>query len=171
MKKTLIAIGIIIVVAILLQTLGISVPHLFWPKKDIETSELNQPSLEKKVLVASRSSEFKNAIIEKIREEFKNDSVYFKFAGLKKLKGEEADSYNAIVLINTCMAGGMDPIVKRFVKNRKDNKTIVLTTSGDGVWIPKIKDQSFDAVATASKKDKVDSMAKEIIDKIRSKLQ
>ena len=168
MKKVLIIIGIIITTAILLQALGISGPHYFWPKKDIETSELNQPSLEKRILVASRSSKFKIAIIEKIKEEFENDSVYFKFTGLKKIKGEDTDFYNTVVLINTCMAGGMDPIAKRFVKQYKDKRIIVLTTSGDGGWLPKIKDQSFDAVATASEKDKTDSVAKEIIDKIRT---
>jgi len=170
MKRVLSIIGIIIILTVILQALGISVPHLFWPKKDIETSEQNQPSLEKKILIASRSSEFKNAVLEKIKEEFKNDSVYLKLTGLKKLKGEDIGSYNTIVLINTCMAGGMDPIAKGFVKRRKDKKIIVLTTSGDGGWLPKIKDQSFDAVATASEKDKTDSVAKEIIDKIRASL-
>ena len=170
MKKVLITTGIIIFMAILLQTLGISVPHYFWPKKDIETSELNQLSFEKKILVAARSSEFKDAIIEKITEEFKGDSVYFKFTGLKSLKSEDIGLYNAFVLINTCMAGGMDPVAKDFVKRRKDKKIVVLTTSGDGGWLPKIKDQSFDAIATASEKNKTAPVAKEIIDKIRTSL-
>ena len=170
MKKALITIGIIILIAIVLQTLGISVPHYLTPKKDIETSELNQPSLEKKVLVASRSSDFKNAVLDKIKEEFNGDSVYIKFTGLKKLHGEDIGPYNVFVLINTCMAGSMDPVVKGFAQKQKDGKIIVLTTSGDGVWLPKIKDRSLDAVATASKKDKTGSVAKEIIDKIRASL-
>lgn len=168
MKKVLITIGIIIIIAIILQTLGISVPHFFWPKKDIETSELNQPSLEKKVLIASRSSKFKNAIIKKLGEAIKNDSVYVKFTGLKKLRDEDYDRYNAIVLINTCMAGGMDPIAKNFLKSQKGkNNIVILTTSGGGDWLPKMKYQSFDAIASASEKDKVDSVANEIINKIR----
>lgn len=171
MKKVLITIGIIIIIAIILQTLGLSVPHFFWPKKDIETSELNQAFLEDKVLIASRSSEFKNAIIEKIEEAMKNDSVYVKFTGLKKLRDEDHDRYNAIGLINTCMAGGMDPIAKDFLKNQKGkNNIVILTTSGGGDWLPKMKHQNFDAIASASEKDNVDSVAKEIIDKIRSKL-
>lgn len=170
MKRVLSIIGIIIILTVILQALGVSVPHLFWPKKDIETSELNQPSFGKKILIASRSSEFKNAVLEKIKEEFKGDSVYIKFTGLKKLKGEDIGSYSALLLINTCMAGGMDPIAKDFLKHRNDKKVIVLTTSGDGGWLPKIKDQRFDAVATASEKDKTDSVAKEIIDKIRASL-
>ena len=144
MKKVLITIGIIIIIAIILQTLGISVPHFFWPKKDIETSELNQAFLEDKVLIASRSSEFKNAIIEKIEEAMKNDSVYVKFTGLKKLRDED--------------------------HQKGKNNIVILTTSGGGDWLPKMKYQSFDAIASASEKDNVDSVAKEIIDKIRSKL-
>jgi hypothetical protein len=38
-----------------------SVPHLFWPQKDIQPQELHLPSLGQKVLIASRSSEFKDA--------------------------------------------------------------------------------------------------------------
>ena len=171
MKKVLITIGIIIIIAIILQSLGISVPHYFWPKKDIETSELNQPSLEKKVLVVSHSSEFKNAIIEKIEEAIKNDSVYVKFTGLKKLRDEDYDRYNAIVLINTCMAGSMDPIANGFLKSQKGkNNILILTTSGGGDWLPKMKYQNFDAIASASEKDKVNSVAKEIIDKIKALL-
>lgn len=170
MKKVLITIGVIIIIAILLQTLGISVPHYFWPQKDIETSELNKQSFDKKIMIAARSSDFKNSVLEKIKEEFKGDSVYIKLTGLKNLKGEDIGSYNALVLINTCMAGGMDPIAKGFVKNQKDKKIIVLTTSGGGGWLPKIDDQSFDAIATASEKEKTTPVAKKIIDKINASL-
>ena len=137
MKKVLITIGIIILTTIVVQATGISVPHLFWPKKDIETSELNQTSLEKKVLVASRSSEFKNAIIETIREEFKNDSIYFKFTGLKKLNGEDTDSYNAAILINTCMAGGMDPIAKGFLSSKKIKRLSPFQLPAVGTGFPR----------------------------------
>ena len=170
MKKALSIIGVIIILAIILQALGISVPHYFWPKKDIETGELNQASFEKKILVASRSSEFKNSVLEKIKEKFTGDSVYFKFTGLKMLKDEDVHAYNAFILINECMAGGMDPIAKSFVKNQKGKKIIVLTTSGEGGWLPKMKDQTFDAIATASEKDKTEFVAKKIIDEINASL-
>jgi hypothetical protein len=66
------------------------------------------------------------------------------------------------------MAGGMDPIVKNFVKHRKDKKVMVLTTSGDGGWLPKMKDQDFDAIATASEKDKTAPVAQKIITTIKN---
>jgi len=44
--------------------------------------------LGKKVLVDSRSSEFKDAVVKKIGEAFKDEPIYVKFIGLEQLKAE-----------------------------------------------------------------------------------
>ncbi len=63
-----------------------SVPHLVWLHKDIQSSELNRSTLDKKVLVAARSSEFKLAIVEKIKEDFQDKPVFMKFIGLGEIE-------------------------------------------------------------------------------------
>ncbi|MBN1996677.1 hypothetical protein JW935_03930 [candidate division KSB1 bacterium] len=60
-----------------------------FPNKDIPSSELNEPTLNKKVPVASRSSEFKQAVNAKLRDAFKDWPVYVKFIGLGNLKNED----------------------------------------------------------------------------------
>ena len=151
---------------------GCSAPHLFWPQKDIKSFELKASSLEKRVLVASRSSEFKDAIVDRIRDAFKDEPVYLKFIGIDQLNEEDGTDYAALVLINTTMSWGMDLDVKAFLNRHQDHKhMIVLTTSGDGGWSPKLKGRNFDAISSASKKANVDEVAGTITTKVQRLLQ
>jgi len=144
-----------------------SIPHRVLPQKDIQPSELNEPTLDKKVLVASRYSEFKEAVIEKLKEAFKDQPVYIKFIGLDELEKEDANQYNAVVMLNKCMAWQMDRNVIGFLKRYEDHSNmIVLTTSGDSDWLPKMEGRNFDAISSASEKVNVDEVANQIIDKI-----
>jgi len=168
MGKRFLLFGILLLSLSLIQIACVSVPHLIWPQKDIQPSELNKPSLEKRILVASRSSEFKDTVVNKIRGDFQNESVYMKFIGLEQLEKEDGTNYAAIVMINTCMSWDMDRNVKSFLKRHNDQSNmIVLTTSGDGDWLPKMKEQNFDAISSASKEDNVDVIADKIVNKIR----
>jgi len=149
-----------------------SVPHRVLPQKNMPASELNEPTLDKKVLVASRYSEFKEAIIEKLKEVFKDQPVYIKFVGLGELEKEDAKQYYAVVMINKCMAWQMDRNVIGFLKRYEDQgNMIVLTTSGAGNWLPKMEGRNFDAISSASKKAKVDEVAGQIIDKVNSLIE
>ncbi len=145
----------------------VSIPHIVLPLKDISSSELNDPAHDKKVLIASRSSNFKQAIIDKIKENYQDQPVYVKFIGLDDIKKEKAEQYQAIVMINTCMSWDMDRKVHGYLNRYQDhNHIIVLTTSGDGGWMPKMKGRNFDAVSAASKPANVDEVANKIIEKI-----
>lgn len=148
------------------------VPHLIWPQGDIQQVELNDPSFEKRALVASRSSEFKDAVVNKIRDSFKGESVYVKFIGIDKLKKEDGTKYSAVVLISTCMGWKLDRTVNGFLNRHEDQgNIIVLTTSGDGDWLPKKKDRHFDAISSASQPVRVNEIADEIITKIHLLLE
>ena len=149
-----------------------SVPHRVLPQKDMPASELNEPTLDKKVLVASRYSEFKEAVIGKLRDTFKDQPVYIKFIGLGDLEEEDAKQYDAVVMINKCMAWQMDRNVIGFLKRFEDQgNIIVLTTSGDGNWLPKMEERNFDVISSASEKANVDKVADQIIEKVNSFVQ
>jgi hypothetical protein len=148
-----------------------SPPQLFWPQKDIDSFSVNQPTLAKKVIIVSRGSDFKRALVGKIRDAFKADSVYVKCTGLTKLKNEDASAYGAIVIINTCMGWDWDRNVHAFLKGKQDAKNvIVLTTSASGKWLPKKMPAGVDAIACASEKTGVDVVAANIVGRIRSLL-
>lgn len=145
-----------------------SIPQLFWPQKDMDSSSVNQPALANKILIASRESAYKRALVEKIKEALKGDSVYVKCIGLTKLKYEDASAYRAIVLLNTCMAWDWDRSIHAFLKGKTDAaNVIVLTTSGSGKWLPKKNTAHVDAIAGASRKSDPGPVAADIVKTIR----
>jgi hypothetical protein len=156
----------------LIQANCTSVPHLVWPQGNIGAGEINEASLGKGVLVASRSSEFKDAIVERIKAAFTDKPVYVRFIGVGQLEEEDGTGYDAVVLINTCMGWNMDRHVKAFLDRHGDQShMIVLTTSGDGNWLPKMEGRNFDAISSASQKDRIKGVSDNIIDKVTLLLQ
>ncbi len=155
-----------LMIAALLHISCASTVRLF-QQKDIPTTVLNDPALEKKVLVASRSSKFKTAVNAKLRTAFENRPVYVKFTGIGNLQREEIQQYDAVVMLNQCMGQKMDPDVIRFLDGQKEQgKMIVVTTSAAGNRQPKMKGGNFDAVSSASKKSRVDDVAGRVIEKV-----
>jgi hypothetical protein len=170
MRKTISSFSILLIAMTAMQ-MECSVPRRIWPQKDIAADEL-LGTKNGRVLVAARSSEFKIAVIAKLRDELKKDSVTVKLVGIDGLQDEKVKDYSAVVILNTCLAWGMDRKVGGFLDDNPDQKhVIILTTSGDGKWMPDMKDQTFDAVATASKEDKTDEVAGILVSKIRALLK
>jgi hypothetical protein len=143
------------------------VPRLIWPQDDILGSEINPRSSEKSVLIASRASEFKGQVVERLRLGLETKPVYVKIIGLDGLEGEDAARYDAVVLINTCMAWGLDPKVDGFLKRQKQQShVVVLTTSGNGTWMPGAEGRTYDAIASASKRADADKIADAILERV-----
>jgi hypothetical protein len=166
MRERIILLGVLMSFVASLH-LGCAIPRMVWPQKNIALRESADPSMDTQVLVASRSSDFKDAVVERIRQAFENEPVYIKFIGLDDLKHEDGSRYKAIVLINVCIAWGLDPKVEGFLEDREDHSNIiVLTTSGDGDWLPDLKGRNFDAISSASRMADVNAVAGEIIAKI-----
>ena len=144
-----------------------SVPQRVLPQEDMPASELNDPALATKVLIASRYSEFKDAVIDTLKKSFADQPVYIKVIGLEDLKNENPDQYNAIVMINKCMGWNLDRNVVHFLDDNKDySNVIVFTTSGDGNWEPKKDARNFDTISSASKMPRVDAVANQLIEKV-----
>ncbi len=151
--------------------LSCSVPRLFWPQSDIDAYEKIYGAADKSLLVASRSSDFKDALVKRIEKAFEHESITIRFVGLQRLKYEDADAFDAVVIMNTCIAWGMDPQVDGYLnKYRGASNIIVLTTSGDGNWLPGKHNREFDAVASASEMARVDEVADRIVQKVRALL-
>ena len=164
--RSLLALG-----GLLILHASCGVPRAIWPQDNIQAFELNSPKLDKRVLVAARSSEFKDAVVAKIRDSFLGIPVYVKFIGVDDLDKEKAGSYTAVILVSTCIAGGFDRHIEAFLGQTSDQrKTIILTTAGDANWKPDKKGRNYDAITTASIKTDVDKVAGEIISKVRALL-
>jgi len=151
----------------ILLNYGCTAPQYFWPQSDIEFYEINEKTLENKILIASRKSEFKNAIVMKIQEAFLEKAVYIRIIGVENLKNEDAKQYSAVLIINTCMGWKIDRKVEAFLNKYGElNSIIVLTTSDGGDILPDIKGRQIDAISSASVKERIDPIAEDIITKI-----
>lgn len=165
-KRTILVISVFAIAAVSVRC---SMPRRLWSGRDIVATELHDPTEGKRVLVASLSTEFKDAVVARIMELFKDDPVYIKFIGLGALENEDADLYSAVVVINRCVAWGMSPKAQSFVDRYHDrDHIVVLTTSGDGEWAPDRSDASYDAITTASVKTDVNIVADKISARIRT---
>lgn len=163
---------LLLLMPVCLIFLHCGVPRAVWPQKDMESASVNASTLEKKLLIASRKSDFKDQVVEDILAEFRDKPVYMKITGLNKLETESAGDYSAVVILNTCMAWGLDRNVQAFLKNNPDqDRLIILTTSSNGKWAPKMENRTFDAISAASRIERADSVASDIVQKIQKLLE
>ncbi len=159
---------ILFISAISSHVYSFSFPQHFWPQKDIDSSSVNDSTLEKKVLIASRDSDYKQALVGKIKAAFAEDSVYVKCIGLKKLRKTDTNAYQAIVLLNTCLGWDWDIRVNAFLRGKTNaSNVIIITTSSKGQWKPRRNRAGVDAVGTASETTGVEKLATEIAGKVR----
>lgn len=124
-------------------------------------------AVKKKVLMAIQESQFKKAVILKVKESLQEDECFVKTISLKGLSGESAYNYQAIIIVNTCWAWRLNGHVRKFLKNTPDDerkKIILFTTANSKSWRPKLT--GVDAIASASKMNEVDHIANSIINRV-----
>jgi argininosuccinate synthase len=63
-------------------------PQHFWPQQDIAHDEVNSAFLERKLLIASRESDFKAAIISRVKKKYADQDIYIRLVGIEDLKKE-----------------------------------------------------------------------------------
>ncbi len=151
---------------------GCTLPQYVWPQKDVSFFEINERTLEKKILIASRKSDFKIDIIDEVQRTFVNKGIYIKIVGIETLKNEDANNYSAVLILNTAMAWEIDRKVESFLQRFGDsNSIIVLTTSGSGDFLPDMNGRQVDAVSAASSKNNINPTADKIIRKINELIE
>jgi hypothetical protein len=144
-----------------------SLPQYIWQQKDIGFFEINQTTLEKRIMIASRQSEFKSQIVQIVVNAFINQDVFIKIIGIEELKNEDANQYSAIVIINSAMGWRIDRKVRYFLARHEDvSSIIVLTTSDGGDILPVMEERKIDAISSASTKKEAEHVADIIISKI-----
>ena len=119
----------------------------------------------RKVLIATQNSKFKQTVVSEIYDELNRNSIYMKIIDVKKLKNQSSAEFSAVVIINKCLAGRPDPRVESFIDRApQKNKIIVLTTGILDSWKPEAP--GVDAMTSASVLDKSDQVAKSIVNRV-----
>lgn len=100
----------------------------------VSTYEVNDPSLEKKLLIATQGSDFKNAITSAVIERYNLDAVYIRVVDVTTLDTIDPKPFTAILVIHTWEYWKPPKTVSAFRERAKEynNKMVYLATSGDG---------------------------------------
>lgn len=130
----------------------------------VPTYEVNEPSLEKKLLIATQGSDFKNAITSAVVERYKQDAVYIRVVDVTSLDTIDPKPFTAILIIHTWEYWKPPKTVSTFRERAKEyhNKMVYLSTSGDGNY----KIAGVDAISGES----ILANAPLFVDKINHKL-
>ncbi|MFH1038351.1 MAG: hypothetical protein V1789_06770 [PVC group bacterium] len=127
--------------------------------------EVNSPELEKKMLIATQGSAFKDAVVAAVVKEVGSRPIYIKVIDVSKLDGVEEDRWDAVVLIHTTEAWKLQPDVERFLSRAKDpGRVILVTTSGSGEW--KADDFDVDTITSASRPAEQEPVAAAIVGRL-----
>lgn len=126
--------------------------------------EINAPSLEQKVLIATQGSEFKDKVVFHLTQYYKVQSVYASIIDVKSLKNVHPEEYSAIIVIHTWEYGKPPQVVQEFIDRTKvyEEKIVVLTTSGEGTY----KMEGVDAITGESILLNADTFSEKIIEKV-----
>jgi hypothetical protein len=155
---------------IALQT-SCAAPRALWPQKDHPAGIGVGVDAKHKVLLASRDSAFKRDVVLKVNAALSTEDTAVQVIGIGELETIDATQYDAVVLINTCIALGFDSEVKTFL-DRHDHfdHMIIVTTSSKGDWQPKEKNRDYDAISSASKLAESDAVARKIVESVRKRI-
>ncbi len=122
---------------------------------------VNTPDFERKLLIATQGSAFKDIITNRIVSHYKSDSVFIKVIDVSLLKDMSPEEYSGIVIIHTWENWKPPFAVRQFIEKTMDqqDKIVVLTTSGEGTYHMK----EVDAITGESNIEQVQDFADKII--------
>ncbi len=150
---------------------GCAVPQMLWPQEDLPSSESTGRPGAPIVLLASRNSEFKRALVSELSQALTSAGVSQRTIGVGDLDQINVDAYNAVVVISPCLAWGLERDVQIFLeRQQKNSKIILVATSGDGGWLPDERDYDVDAISSASILTTVEAVARDVMVQISRQL-
>ena len=135
-----------------------------WPQKGFAPVTAGSPDAAVRILIAGKGSAFRDTVISRLTAKLLNDSTFIQIIDLQDLSTtRNPDEWNAILLVNRCVAWDYDALVKKFMKAHPDYPhLVVFTTSGDpeGCFSKEKqrKEPPVDAYSCASRKDNVSSV-------------
>lgn len=146
--KVLIA---ILATPIVLLGLSLAVYVLVNRQGVIQPYQVGNPNAETRILIASQGSEFKNTLVEELISQLKSPETYLSVVDCTTLNNENADEWDAIIIIHTLQIHKMPEQAEVFLKEMNDYpKVMLVSTSGAGD--DTVEGFKVDAISSASRK-------------------
>ena len=137
---------------------------------EVNEASINEPALERKVLIATWGTEFKKAVVAKLVEGLQDERVFVQQIDVRNLEAESAKGFQAVIVLDRCHAGRLSEPARQFLAAAPDKSRIVLVpTAGNLNWRP--KDAGVDVISAASKIEQAGEVAAAILAKVRALLK
>ena len=170
MNKLLKVIGYITLTVILLLVIFSAWYVIKFYPRSAEPFEVNSPSLEQKLLIATQGSEFKDTLVKRIVEAFKDQDVYIKVIDVSTLEETRGEDWWGVVIINASMMDKINSSVHDYLPVAENSENIVvITTSGGGDFVP--SDLHVDGITTASRLSAVEQVMRHIRNMLNDELE
>lgn len=128
----------------------------------IDSYEINESSLDNRVLIASQGSKYKIETVKGITDHFQKDSVYFKVIDVSLLKEIKPADWDAIIILYTWEIWKPEENSKLFLTDSYDaSKMFVIATSMSGE--PGNQIEGVDGITGPSDLSEVDNNVKMVV--------
>jgi hypothetical protein len=124
---------------------------------------------ERRVLIATQESQFKEAVINRVIEELEGDEVYIEVVDLKALSQKPRERYEAVVILNEYQFFSLHHHVRKYLKDADEEekkKIILITTAGSPHRVREVTE--VDAISSASKPERADTVSETILQKVHT---
>ena len=129
--------------------------------------EINDASLDNRILIATQGSTYKNRVVADILSSFHYDSIYIKVVDVNEL-GKETINWDAMVILHTWEIGEPPKAVTEFVSKINDQtQLIIISTSGSGEEYM----EGVDGISSASLIHEIPNQVQIIVDRIYELIQ
>jgi hypothetical protein len=127
------------------------------------TFSVNDPASERRILIATQGSAFKDAVVAGVVDRLRQRSIFIQVVDVSSLSGVNEHDWDAIVLLHTNEYGRAPAAAQALVDRvESTGKIVVLSTSGAGDF--KIK--GVDAISSASRMTDVPARVDELLARI-----
>jgi hypothetical protein len=128
---------------------------------------VNAPSSERRILIATQGSAFKDAVVAGTVEKLRQRPIFVRVIDVSDLANVDAKEWDAIIVLHTIEYGKAPAPAQRFVDRIGDSrKIVVLSTSGRGDF----KIEGVDAISSASRMTDVPARVDELLARIETAL-
>jgi len=125
--------------------------------------------MERRVLIATQESQFKESVVNKVIEELEGDEVYIEVVDLKALSQKPRERYEAVVILNEYQFFRLNHHVREYLKNADEEekkRIILITTAGSPHRMREVTE--VDAISSASKPERADTVSETILQKVHT---
>lgn len=100
----------------------------------VEAHSVYAQEFDKRLLIATQGSTFKDSLMQNVVRYYENDSVFIKIIDVSSLPTIDPADFNATLILHTWEYGRAPESVEVFVEKNRDHleKMVVFATSGDG---------------------------------------